>query len=120
VAAYQVIAKTRPLPRSSDIRSFSARPTALTEDNPLLVTTDDVDSFAQVLVDNIHQAAPPARSVPIPPPTRASSKPEIAVLARKARTLRRVWMRTRHTLDLAKKSPPNGQIKIFCESSQCH
>jgi len=74
----------------------------LTEDNLLLVITDDVDFIAQVLIDEIHQAAPPARSVSIPPPTWAFSKPEIAVLTRKGRTLRCVWMRTRHTLDLAR------------------
>jgi len=98
VAAYQVIAKTSS-DISSDISSFSASLTALTEDSPLLVTTDDVDSFALFLVDKIHQAAPHARSVPIPAP---SSKSEIAVLARKCRTLLRVWMRTRHSLDLAR------------------
>jgi len=74
----------------------------LTEDNPLLVTTDDVDSLAPVLIDKIDQAAPSARSVPIPPPAWVSSKSEIAVLARKGRTLRSVWMSTRHTLDLAR------------------
>jgi len=74
----------------------------LTEDNPSLVPTDDVDSYGQVLVDKIHPAAPPARSVPIPPRIWASWKPVIAALARKGRTLRRVRMRTRHTLDLAR------------------
>jgi len=52
VAAHQVVAKIRLLPRGSDIKSFSAKLTALTEDNPPLVTTDEVDSLAQVLVES--------------------------------------------------------------------